>query len=157
MLQCSERALDGLAWWLHSSFHHRFQKAACYPASRNTAQEHHTASGWSQACTLPSPWCLLPPHTWQSHTAVSQLQVLQVSPAGANFHFNIQFHWEFDGVFHLVFHDLSDLEENIRHQTHTELQCSRFLSIDGADKHLESYPAFICTDLPPVGMQPNPD
>lgn len=109
-----------------------FQKAAQSPASRSTAQGITPPAGDPRPAPCPAQGaCCLPLAAWQSHTALSQLQVLQVSPAGANFHFNIQIHWEFDGVFHLMFHDLSNLEENIRHQTQTQPQCSGFLSILG--------------------------
>lgn len=85
------------------------------PQTHSTGGSHRqqVIPGWSQPM-VPSA-----PHAWESPTALSQLQLLQVSPAGANFHFNIQFHWEFDGVFHLMFHNLSNLGGNIRHQTHT--------------------------------------
>lgn len=55
------------------------------------------------------------PHTRKVHL-VSELQVLQVSPARANFHFNMQFYRELDGIFHLMLDDLSDLQEKVRHQ-----------------------------------------
>jgi len=94
------------------------------------------------------------PHTRKLHF-VSELQVLQVSPARSNFHFNVQFNREFDGVFHLVLDNLSDLQGNAEHQTCTELQCSVLLPIAGVSGHLESSPALTCSDLPPMGMQPN--
>lgn len=133
----------------------------CFRRQLGTQPQAHSTGGSHRQQVIPGSSCpahgaFLPPHAWQSHTALSQLQLLQVPPAGANFHFNIQFHREFDGVFHLMFHDLSNLGGNIRHQTRSQLQCSGFLSIAGADRHLESYPTFICTDLPLMGMQPNP-
>lgn len=65
---------------------------------------------------LSSSWCL--PKTGKPCFTHLQLQVLQVSPARSNFHFNIQFYWEFDSIFHLVLDNLSYLQEN----THWVLQ-----------------------------------
>lgn len=104
-------------------------------------------TGPSQALVLPSPQ-----HT-NLPSSTSELQVLQVSPARSNFHFNTQPYWELDGIFHLVLDNLCDLQENTGCQMCTSYSAV-CLSIAGLAGPLESAHAFTHTDLPPLGMQP---
>lgn len=55
--------------------------------------------------------CSVRQHSTNFYITCSQLQLLQVSPAGPNFDFYRQFHWEFDGVFHFMFNNLGHLKD----------------------------------------------